>query len=215
MRWLAALAVLAVASLALLVAVFRGDGGGAAPARAPIRMADEGPYRGSEPPVEIRLPTFALKDLSGQVIRSSDLRGKALVLTFLDSQCTESCPIIAGQVARALDLLTRTERRRVTAVAISTDPAEDTRQSVRSFLERQRALGKLHYLGAQESAAKMRALWKSFMVLSSLESGQDTLHSAPVRVYSQQGVWVSTLHAGVDLTPTNLAHDIRVVIAGS
>lgn len=212
MKWLIAFAVLAVASLGALTAAFRGDGV-ARPGTGLVRLSTEGPYRGSEPPGEIRLPAFALRDVSGDVVRSADLRGSVLLLTFLDTQCTESCPIIASEVARTLGLLTRAERERVIAVAISTDPAEDTRENVRAFLERNRALGKLRYLGGEEPAAKMRAVWKSFKVLSSLESGEDTLHSAPVRVYSEDGVWVSTLHAGVDLTPANLAHDIRVVLA--
>jgi hypothetical protein len=51
-----------------------------------------------------------------------------------------------------------------------------------------------------------------FQILSSLESGKDILHSAPVRIYVG-GIWVATLHAGVDLTPANLAHDVRIALA--
>jgi protein SCO1/2 len=171
-------------------------------------------YRGSQPPGGILLPEFALRDEQGTLVRSHDLRDKVVVLTFLDSQCTESCPIIASQVARTLDRLSPAERRELVAVAISTDPAEDTRASVHDFLRRNRALGKLRYLGGGESVDMLRALWKRFAILSSLESGEDTLHSAPVRVYDRDGVWVSTLHAGADLTPASLAHDIRLALDG-
>jgi cytochrome oxidase Cu insertion factor (SCO1/SenC/PrrC family) len=102
------------------------------------------------------------------------------------------------------------EREAVEAIAISTDPAEDTPASVRRFLDRQRALGRLHFLDGEER--ELRRLWRAFGVLSSLESGKDDLHSAPVRVYDRRGVWVATQHAGVDLTPRNLAHDIRVAL---
>lgn len=195
-----------------VVTVFAVLGGGGASGGGGVRLADsQGPYRGSEPPTRIELVDFALRDDNEEVVRSSSLRGKVVVLTFLDSQCTESCPIIASQVGRAFDLLSPAERRRVYAVAISTDPEEDTTASVRSFLRRNRALGTLHYLGGGEPEAKLRPLWKRFQILSSLESGEDTLHSAPVRIYDG-GVWVATLHAGVDLTPANLAHDIRVAL---
>jgi hypothetical protein len=40
-------------------------------------------------------------------------------------------------------------------------------------------------------------------------------HSADVRVYDRTGRWVSTLHAGVDLTPQNLAHDIKTALERS
>jgi cytochrome oxidase Cu insertion factor (SCO1/SenC/PrrC family) len=209
-KWLLAggvAATLALGALAAGFAVANRDAG-----RAPPTIASEGAYRGSEPPGGIELVEFALRDHDGAVVRTSALRGKVVVVTFLDSQCTESCPIIAVQIGRAHELLTAAERRRVFVVAISTDPSEDTAASVRAFLRRNRVVGKLHYLGGGEPESRLRAIWKRFNILSSLESGEDTLHSAPVRVYAG-GVWVATLHAGVDLTPANLAHDLRVALA--
>lgn len=168
------------------------------------------PYRGSEPPGTIHLPQFALRDYTGETVRSSDLLGRVALVTFLDSQCEESCPIVASQVARTIDTLRSGERTRVVAVAISTDPKEDTPASVERFLRRQRAVGRLRFLSAPE--LQMRPLWKAFQILASAESGDDEVHSAPVRVYDRRGVWVSTLHVGADLTVSNLAHDIRVAL---
>jgi len=169
-------------------------------------------YRGSEPPKGIAMSDFSLRNYDGRLVRSSDLRGRVTVLTFLDSQCTESCPVIAWTVARTIDALTPAERLGLQAVAISADPAEDTERSVRSFLARNRALRRLLYLGGGQPEHELRRVWKSFAVLSSLESGQDTLHSAPVRIYDRSGTWVATLHAGADLTEANLAHDIRMAL---
>jgi cytochrome oxidase Cu insertion factor (SCO1/SenC/PrrC family) len=158
------------------------------------------------------MPEFTLRSYDGRLIRSGELRGRATVLTFLDSQCRESCPVIAWTVARAIDGLTRAERKDVEAVAISTDPAEDTTASVRRFLAGNRATGRLRYVGGGEPEHKLRKVWNAFHVLSSLESGRDTLHSAPVRIYDRTGTWAATLHAGADLSEANLAHDIRVAL---
>jgi cytochrome oxidase Cu insertion factor (SCO1/SenC/PrrC family) len=196
MRWVIAAAIVGLAAVG-------GLGFALASRDAPAS------YRGSEPPAGIRLPEFALRDQNGQVVRSAELAGKVALVTFLDSQCTEACPVIAAHVAQALEALMPAERARVEAVAISTDPAEDTRESVRDFLGRQRALEHLRYLVGPES--ELRPLWRTFQILSSLETGEDTVHSAPVRIY-QDGVWVATLHAGADLTPANLVHDIRVAL---
>lgn len=155
---------------------------------------------------------FTLRNYDGRLVRSSDLRGRVTLLTFLDSQCRESCPVIAWTVARTMDILTPAQRKDVRAVAISTDPAEDTRPSVRRFLARNRAGGRLLYVGGAQPESKLRGVWKAFQILSSLESGQDTLHSAPVRIYDRSGAWVATLHAGADLAEANLAHDIRVAL---
>ncbi len=158
------------------------------------------------------MPDFLLRNYDGQHVRTGELRGRVTLVTFLDSQCTESCPVIAWTVARAIDALTPAERRHVRAVAISTDPAEDTRASVRTFLARNRAVGRLLYVGGGQAERELRSVWKSFYVLSSLESGQDSLHSAPVRIYDPTGTWVATLHAGADLSEANLVHDIRVAL---
>lgn len=59
----------------------------------------------------------------------------------------------------------------------------------------------------------MRPLWRRFQILSSLESGKANIHSAPVRIYGPDLSWLATQHAGADLSPRNLAHDIRVALS--
>jgi protein SCO1 len=170
-----------------------------------------GAYRGSEPPVRIDLPRFRLPTYRGPSVTSESLRGRVVVFTLLDSQCKDSCPIIASVVARTMDRLSADERSNVRAIAVSTDPAEDTPGSVHRFLSARRAEGRLNYLVGE--VAQLRRLWRELHVLPSLETGNDSLHSAPVRVYDRRLVWVSTLHAGVDLTEENLLHDIRLALA--
>jgi len=169
---------------------------------------DQGLYRGSEPPARIVMPDFALQDYEGDEVTSESLLGRVVLLTFLDAQCEETCPVIAGQVAQTFGRMNPDLRAKVTAVAISTDPDEDTTETVRLFLRRTRAEGELRYLTRPTPAIKR--IWGKFQILSSLESGTDSMHSAPVRIYDAGGVWVSTLHAGVDLTDENLIHDLRL-----
>lgn len=208
-KWSVAAAVLLVIAAGVVGAALgagaREDGGAAAPV-----SGSQGPYRGSETPGGMRLPSFALRDYTGELVRSRDLLGKVVLVTFLDSQCADACPVIAREIALTVDALTGAEREQVEAVAISTDPAEDTPRSIRRFLGRQDALGKLRFLDGEER--ELRWLWSRLGVLSSLESGRDNLHSAPVRVYDRRGVWVTTQHPGADLTPRNLAHDIRIAL---
>ena len=195
---LAAGLALALALPAVLL-LTRGGGG-----------SDRNAFRGSEPPEGIAAPDFALRDHAGNVVRMDDLRGKAVAITFLDSACTEACPVIAAQIPRALELLRPADRRDVVAVAISVDPKGDTAANVRAFLRRHRAEGELRYLIGSEAA--LRPVWRSFQVAPSLDTGDSDLHSAPVRVFDTSGEWVATLHAGADLTPANLAHDLSAAL---
>jgi protein SCO1/2 len=176
-----------------------------------LRDAEATPaYRGSRPPEGMKAADFRLRSYTGREVRMADLRGRVVALTFLDAQCEESCPVIAAAAPRALARLDADDRRRVAFVAITTDPAEDTPDAVRAFLRRYRAEGALEYLIAPPAA--VRRSWDDYGVLASERTGSDTLHSAPVRIYAADGEWVSSLRAGADLTPRNLAHDLRVAI---
>jgi cytochrome oxidase Cu insertion factor (SCO1/SenC/PrrC family) len=170
-----------------------------------------GAYRGSEPPARFTLPEFDLPTYDGGRVSRGELGGSVVLLTLLDSQCTEACPILASVIARTVDRLTPAERAAVRAVAVSGDPAEDTPASVRRFLTARHAQGRLDYLVGEER--ELRPLWTTLQLLPSLDTGQDTLHSAPLRIYDRGGVWVATLHAGADLSEENLLHDIRTALA--
>ncbi len=166
-----------------------------------------GPYRGSEPPKGQFLPTFHLRNYTGELVHSGSLRGKVALVTFLESKCDEACPVIAAELSQGLALLTPPERREVAAVAVSTHPGDDSPSNVRGFVQRHRLVGRLAYLIGSER--ELRPVWRAFHILSALESGNADTHSAPVRIFDPQGEWVSTLHPGADLTPDNLAHDVR------
>jgi cytochrome oxidase Cu insertion factor (SCO1/SenC/PrrC family) len=167
-------------------------------------------FRGSQPPIRLELPAFSLRDAAGRRMQSADLRGRALLVTFLDTRCRDSCPIIGEQIRQGLARLDDADRRDVTAVAISVQPEDDTPEAVHAYLRRHRLEGRLSYLLGSE--AELRPVWSAFQVLPALDSGSSDIHSAPVRVFDRDGVWVSTLNAGADLTPENLAHDLRLAL---
>jgi protein SCO1 len=161
-------------------------------------------YRGSRPPDGITLPAFRLRDQDGRTVSSQELHGKAVAVTFLDSRCTEACPIIAAQIGQALRTLGDS---RAEAVAITVDPVGDTPERIDAFLRRYRAQRELRYLDG--SLAQLRPVWKAFFVLPAADTGSPNIHSAPVRIYDTEGRWRSTLSSGADLTTANLAHDLR------
>lgn len=191
---------MALAFVALTASVF-----------AVTRSASEGEgYRGSSPPAGIELAAFSLRSYRGPVVSNESLSGKVLALTFLESKCMEACPVIAFQLARGIEQLSAEQRQGVRAIAISTHPVDDTPASVLTFLEKQRAVDALDYLVGDER--ELRPVWQRYKILSALDSGSADTHSASVHIYDRTGVWVSTLHPGVDLSPDNLAHDLALAL---
>jgi cytochrome oxidase Cu insertion factor (SCO1/SenC/PrrC family) len=165
-------------------------------------------FRGSVPPEGLTMPEFSVDSHSGTVSTSA-FRGKAVAVTFLDTQCTEACPVVAAQMGEAIRLLDD-DRGRVVALAFSVDPVNDTPARIRSFLARFRALDAIRYVDG--SVAELRPVWRSFKILPSHDTGESNMHSAPVRVYDTEGYWRSTLHPGVDLSAANLVNDLRAAL---
>jgi cytochrome oxidase Cu insertion factor (SCO1/SenC/PrrC family) len=170
------------------------------------RNNPNGSYRGMLPLDRTELPAFTLRSHTGDTVTSAGLRGRAVVITFLESRCTEACPVIASAIGAGMRLLSAEERKRAVALAISTHPDDDAPASVDAFLRRSDAHDEVVYLVGTE--AELRPVWREFDVLSALDTGDPTLHTSPVRIYGRDGRWSSTLTAGADLTPENLRHDL-------
>ncbi len=80
------------------------------------------------------VPAFSLVDQDGTRISSAGLRGKIVVITFLDPVCSSECPLIAGQLATA-DRALGSLASRVEFVAIDTNPLFHSVSDVAAFTE--------------------------------------------------------------------------------
>jgi protein SCO1 len=198
----AALTLVTLAALAVALAVSRPE--------QPLVLTPTSEYRGSLPPPGLHLPGFMLHSFQGNLVTMQTLRDKVAVVTFLDTTCTDACPIIASVLGQAIAGLTPAERRHVSAIAITVDPARDTPQSVRHFLRARGALGKMDFLLG--GLGQLVPVWHRFAIVSAPDSGDSNTHSADVRVYTRAGIWVSTLRPAMDLTTNNVVHDIRTAL---
>jgi len=168
------------------------------------------PYRGTVPPPGIRAPDFTLRDYRGKrVVTMSRLRGRVVVLSFVDSKCKEQCPIVTSAIARAMERLPSATRRDVVPLLMSVNPKLDTAASVRRFLAARGALALTYLVGQVQ---QMRPIWKAYYILPSTDSGNADVHTSDVRIFNQRGIWVSTQHAGQDLTAANLDHDVLLAL---
>jgi cytochrome oxidase Cu insertion factor (SCO1/SenC/PrrC family) len=207
-RLLALAAVGLLAGAVALGAIFAAHEGGGEPASGPPR----GPYRGSEPPSGLRAPDFTLRDYRGKTVTMRALRGRVVLLSFVDSKCKEKCPIVTSVMAAALRRLSPKQGSGVVPLLMSVNPRIDTPASIGRFLARRRALSLDYLVG---SVRHMRPIWKAYGIVPAVDTGNADIHSSDVRIFDRQGNWVSTQHAGIDLTPANLAHDALVALRRS
>jgi protein SCO1/2 len=95
-----------------------------------------------------QLPRFTLVNQSGETVRAEDLRGRALVVSFIFTVCVEACPILTSQIAR-LQARVRDEGLggRVRFVSITVDPTTDRPDVLARYAQRYQAdLSSWHFL---------------------------------------------------------------------
>lgn len=81
-------------------------------------------------------PDFTLADTRGREYRFRERTGGKLALLFFGyTNCPDICPVHMASLAAVLGDLPYRERRRVEVVFVTTDPARDTPERVRSWLD--------------------------------------------------------------------------------
>ena len=147
---------------------------------------------------------FTLRDETGRRVSLSDFRGQVTVLTFLYTTCEDTCPVTATTIRGALDDLGHD----VPALAVSVDPANDTKRSARRFLsERRLSSGRMRFLlGAR---AQLAPVWDAYGIRP---QGQDFEHSAYVLLIDRAGRQRVSFPV-TRLTSEGLVHDIRALEA--
>src|SRR5947209_7391730 len=90
-------------------------------------------FQGPTLPAGLRATNFTLIDQDGHGVSLASYRGRAVVLTFIHSQCHDQCPFMVEQIKGALNNLPAGGSN-VPVLGISVAPAEDTPSSRRRFL---------------------------------------------------------------------------------
>ena len=70
---------------------------------------------GDSTSLNVPAPGFSLTDQNGRTVSLASLRGKVVLMTFLDPVCTSDCPIIAQEFKQAGQML-GAQGKRVTVV---------------------------------------------------------------------------------------------------
>jgi protein SCO1/2 len=158
-------------------------------------------FAGARIPPGVRAPDFELEDQDGERISMRSLRGRPVIVTFLYSNCEDTCPPQAQQVKGALNELGHD----VPAIAIAVDPPRDTPASARRFLAENRMTGRIDFvLGTR---AELAPLWRAYAVRP--QSVREE-HLARTVLVDAQGF--QRIGFPIDqLTPERLAHDVRLL----
>jgi protein SCO1 len=179
------------------------------PSVAGIQGIASAKYAGSlaSPPA----PEFplSLSNYKGERVNIAQYKGKAVLLTFLYTHCPDVCPIIASNLAVALNMLGPAKAAKVQVIAVSVDPRGDTPAAVATFLQRHDMTGRMQYLIG--SAKELGSVWKAWGVGAEQDAQQPQLvnHTGLVYGISAKGK-VTTLYAA-SFTPQEIVHDVPLL----
>jgi protein SCO1/2 len=170
-------------------------------------------FEGAELPEGVRVPEFELRNQDGETVRMADFEGPVIV-TFLYTNCDESCPPQAQQIKGALVEL----EEDVPALAIAVEPERDTPESARHFLSEQGMTGEMDFVLG--SRGELERVWCGFAILPQIEEplrcGSRVVRPDPSGEHQARIVVVEDGYQRVgyplaQATPERIAHDVRLL----
>lgn len=132
-------------------------------------------------------PSFRLVDQSGRSLSLSQLRGKVVVLEFMDPHCTDICPLVAEEFVDAYRDL-GAKAKDVVFAAVNVNQRYESRSDVMSF-SREHQLTSIpdwHFFTGSTSALK--AVWTDYNIaVESPHPSGDIIHTSLVYFISPRG----------------------------
>lgn len=109
-------------------------------------------------------PDFTLTDQRGQQVTLSSLRGNAIALTFIYTNCTDVCPLIAEKLHAAYQQLSASEQQHVQLLAVTVDPARDNVSALQQFSVKHSLAGTANWHAMTGDPATLAQVWKAYYI---------------------------------------------------
>lgn len=131
-------------------------------------------------------PDFTLTDQHGKKIALTDLRGKVIVLEFMDPKCTDICPIVSQEIVDANKDL-GPKAADVVYLAVNVNQYHEAQQDVLQFSQ-EHGLDRLpnwHFLTG--NTPQLQAVWKAYGIEVVPNPTGDVEHSSFMYFIDRQG----------------------------
>ena len=123
---------------------------------------------GSSAPLNFAATSFSLTSQAGRPVSLASLRGKVILLTFLDPVCTSDCPLIAQEFKQAGQLLGAADQH-VELVAIVANPVDYQLGYTRAFDQQEGMAGVRNWLFLTGSLPQLEKVWRGYGIAADIE----------------------------------------------
>jgi cytochrome oxidase Cu insertion factor (SCO1/SenC/PrrC family) len=132
-------------------------------------------------------PNFTLTSQTGRPVSLASLRGKVVLLTFLDPVCTTDCPVIAAEM-RAADTLLGSKASGAEMVAVVANPTYTSLAYTRAFDLQEELNTVPNWLYLTGTVSQLAAVWHHYGVeVEDLPAGAMAAHNDIAFVISAKG----------------------------
>jgi cytochrome oxidase Cu insertion factor (SCO1/SenC/PrrC family) len=143
---------------------------------------------GSTATLDIPAPGFQLTDQNGRPVSLSSLRGKAVLLTFLDPVCTTDCPIIGAEFREA-GVLLGSASKNVELVAVAANPTYYSTAALRAFDAEESLSAVPNWRFLTGSLSQLRQVWQHYNItVYNVPAGAMSAHDDLAVVIDPNGI---------------------------
>jgi cytochrome oxidase Cu insertion factor (SCO1/SenC/PrrC family) len=131
---------------------------------------------------------FTLTSQDGRQVSLSSLRGKVVLLTFLDPVCTTDCPLIAQEM-RSADALLGGKAGNTELVAVVANPTYVSTAYTRAFTSQENLSQVPNWLYLTGSLSQLKSVWHDYGIeVEDLPAGAMAAHNDLAFVISAEGM---------------------------
>ena len=169
---------------------------------------DAAPFSGTVLDNPYTVPTTALTDTDGEPFSLAEDTEKRLTLVFFGYvNCVDVCPAVLSNLASAMTRLDDEDRDDVEVVLVSSDPDNDTPESLRAYLDRYDE----SFVGLDGDFETIAAVGRELAVgIDARDPGGHT-----TQVMGIDSTDISPVYWGSDTTPAQYADDIHTLLEES
>jgi protein SCO1/2 len=210
------LALIAGVGIGAAIAVVSSSGAPAAPATLPTQAAGAvNPQLDPGTKLSGAAPAFTLTDQFGQRVSLHSLRGKVVVVSFNDPECTTICPLTTTALLHAKELLGPAGGN-VELVGIGANPQATEVKSVRAYSQAHRMMHKWRFLTG--SLPELKRVWRAYGIEAAVVNGSID-HTPATYVIDSSGRFArlymtQMAYSSVDQLGYEMARGISALLPG-
>ena len=160
-------------------------------------------------------PDFTLTNQFGQQMSLSQFRGKVVLLSFEDSECTNVCPLTTQSMVLAKELLGKAGNS-VQLLGVDANPDATKVSDVKAYSSAHGMTNQWDFVTG--STAQLKSVWKAYDIEVQIESGQID-HTPALYVINQQGklqtVYLTTMaYSSVTQSAQVIAQEVAGLLPG-